>query len=229
MEQTSPTEAEWLSITCDLPEWSPPPFPTLIVAPHPDDETLGAGGLIAAQRARGVAVKVAAVTDGERAYGETPGLASLRQEEQARALEQLSVPCEQITRLRLPDGNVASFEAELEGQLSPMVSRETLVVTTWRGDRHPDHEACGRVAKRLATQTGATLCSYFFWIWHWGTTDEFRALKAHKFMLGDDLLRAKSEALLCHRSQLYRENGGPVLPELLLGPARRPFEVFLVE
>jgi LmbE family N-acetylglucosaminyl deacetylase len=229
VEQTSPAEAEWLALLRDAPEWIPPRVSTLVIAPHPDDETLGAGGLIAFQRSRGVEVRVVAVTDGEKAYGETPGLAEQREEEQAKALERLSVAREQITRLRLPDGNVAGFEAELEGQLSPMISHETLVVTTWRGDRHPDHEACGRVAEKLARRAGATLCSYFFWIWHWGTTDEFRPLAARRFVLDSALLRAKSEALSCHRSQLQREGGGPVLPELLLQPARRPFEVLVVE
>jgi LmbE family N-acetylglucosaminyl deacetylase len=202
---------------------------TLVIAPHPDDETLGAGGLIAFQRSRGVEVRVVAVTDGEKAYGETPGLAEQREEEQAKALERLSVAREQITRLRLPDGNVAGFEAELERRLSPMISHETLVVTTWRGDRHPDHEACGRVAERLAKRAGATLCSYLFWIWHWGTTDEFRPLAARRFVLDSELLRAKSEALLCHKTQLQREGGQPVLPELLLQPARRSFETFVIE
>jgi LmbE family N-acetylglucosaminyl deacetylase len=229
VEQTSPEEAEWLALLRDLPQWVPPRLPTLVVAPHPDDETLGAGGLIAAQRSRGLEVHVVAVTDGEKAYGDTPGLAPQREEEQAKALERLSVARKQITRLRLPDGNVASFEAELERRLSPAITRETLVVTTWKGDRHPDHEACGRVAERVAERAGATLCSYFFWIWHWGTTDEFRPLAARKFLLDSELLRAKSEALLCHRTQLQREGGEPVLPELLLQPARRSFETFVIE
>ena len=229
MEQTSPSEADWLALLGDLPEWVPPRASTLVIAPHPDDETLGAGGLIAWQRSQGVDVHVAAVTDGEKAYGDTPGLAAQREEEQAKAVERLSVAREQITRFRLPDGNVASFEAELEGRLSPMITRETLVVTTWRGDHHPDHEACGRVAERLAKRAGATLCSYFFWIWHWGTTDEFRSLAARRFVLDGALLRTKTEALSCHRTQLQHAGGEPVLPELLLGPARRSFEIFVVE
>ncbi len=229
MEPTSPAEAEWLALLRNTPEWIPPGISTLVIAPHPDDETLGAGGLIAFQRSRGVQVRVVAVTDGEKAYGETPGLAEQREEEQAKALARLSVAREQITRLRLPDGNVASFEEELERRLSPLISLGTLVVTTWKGDRHPDHEACGRVAERLAKQAGGTLCSYFFWIWHWGSIEDFRPLPARRFRLDSALLQAKSDALSCHRTQLQREGGEPVLPELLLQPARRPFETFVVE
>jgi LmbE family N-acetylglucosaminyl deacetylase len=222
-------EAEWLDVLGSLPEWEPPRTPTLIIAPHPDDETLGAGGLISAQRARGLEVHVAAVTDGEKAYPNMPHLGSLREKEQVEALEQLSVTSDCITRFRFPDGSVASCEEEMERRLAPLISRDTLVVAPWRGDHHPDHEACGRIAEKLAKRWGATLCSYFFWMWHWGSVGEIGTLPAYRFLLKQDLLLAKSQALACHRTQLEHEDGRPILPELLLRPARRPFEVFAIE
>ncbi|MFL6415797.1 MAG: PIG-L deacetylase family protein [Bryobacteraceae bacterium] len=229
MSENGVDEAEWLAVLGSLPEWNPPSIPTLIVAPHPDDETLGAGGLIAAQRSRGLEVRVAAVTDGESAYPDVADLASRREEEQANALGRLSVPRDGIARLHFPDGNVSSFEAELEERLTPMISRETLVVAPWKGDHHPDHEACGRVAEKIAKRSGATLCSYFFWIWHWGNLGEIGTLPVQRFSLSSELVRVKEEALSFHRTQLEREGGDPVLPELLLRPARRPFEVFAIE
>lgn len=45
----------------------------VVVAPHPDDEVLGCGGLIAAARAAGVPVLIIALTDGEQAYPDEPG------------------------------------------------------------------------------------------------------------------------------------------------------------
>src|SRR4051812_11180384 len=229
MVQPTVAEAEWISVLGSLPVWNPPSLPTLIVAPHPDDETLGAGGLIAAQTSRGVAVSVAAVTDGEGAYPDMPGLPAQRVQEQTNALRRLSVLGERITRFRFPDGNVTSFEGQLEEQLAPLISREMLVVTTWKGDHHPDHQACGRVAERLAKAVGAPLCSYFFWTWHYGSAHDIQALPARRFMLHDELRRAKAEALQCHRSQLEHEGGEPVLAEILLKPARRPFETFAIE
>jgi LmbE family N-acetylglucosaminyl deacetylase len=229
MLEPTVAEAEWMNVLGNLPVWNPPSLPTLIVAPHPDDETLGPGGLIAAQRSRGVDVYVAAVTDGEKAYSDMPGLPAQRRGEQTNALRRLAVPEERITRFGFPDGNVAGFEAQLEERLAPFISRETLVVTTWKGDHHPDHQACGRVAERLAKRAEAALCSYFFWTWHYGSPQELRALPARRFTLDGGLLRAKTEALLCHRSQLEHEGGEPVLPEVLLQPARRSFETFAVE
>lgn len=45
----------------------------VVVAPHPDDEVLGCGGLIAAARAAGMPVLIIALTDGEQAYPDEPG------------------------------------------------------------------------------------------------------------------------------------------------------------
>ncbi len=222
---SSVSEAEWLTVLGSAPTWNPPAQPILIVAPHPDDETLGAGGLIAAESLRGTDIVVAAVTDGEKAYADT-GLAELRPVEQAHALARLGVPGSKIHRLHLPDGDVASHEQELIERLSPLISEGTHVIAPWTGDRHPDHEACGRAAQEVASRCGAMLTWYFFWTWHWGTSASLQGLLLRKFLLTPECLFAKTEALLCHQSQLFRPQGDPVLPELLLAPARRPFEIF---
>jgi hypothetical protein len=48
-----------------------------------------------------------------------------------------------------------------------------------------------------------------------------------KFPLSAAAMRAKAEALECHASQLHHDTGEPILPEGLLAPAKRPFEVYL--
>jgi LmbE family N-acetylglucosaminyl deacetylase len=219
-------EAEWLKSFRSLPSWNPPNKTVLVVAPHPDDETLGAGGLIAYQRSRNVEVVVAAVTDGEKAYGGMSGLARLRRIEQNKALGCLGINPQEIVRFGLPDGGVPSHEQELVDRLSPLISQDTHVVAPWDGDYHGDHKACGRAAQLLAQGIGATLSFYFFWTWHLGTPPDVEPLPLRRFPLTPELLALKSKALSCHQTQLVREGGDPVLPELLLGPARRPFEVF---
>ncbi len=220
-------EAAWVRALTALPALQPPTGPVLVIAPHPDDETLAAGGFIAAARRRGLAVTVAAVTDGENAYPDSPGLAALRTDEQTNALARLGVPATQIHRFHLPDSSVAACEQELVERLLSLVSADSHILAPWRGDFHPDHEACARAAEQAASQTGARLTSWFFWTWHRGTPDLLQGLPLHSFPLNDDLLLAKREALLCHRSQLQHASGQPILPESLLAPARRPFEVFL--
>jgi LmbE family N-acetylglucosaminyl deacetylase len=226
------SEASWLSQLKQLPAWHPSGAPILLVAPHPDDEILGAGGLLAEQCSLGVDVSVVAVTDGEHAYPDgtdSTELGNLRCAEQTAALQRVGVPAEKIIRLRLPDSDVTSHLAELIARLTPLVSRGSQIIAPWRGDFHPDHESCGIAAAQVARKTGATLTSYFFWTWHRGTPQLLEGLNLRSFPLSVSSLQAKSEALLCHRSQLFRDQAEPILPKSLLGPAERSFETFLVQ
>jgi LmbE family N-acetylglucosaminyl deacetylase len=221
-------EATWLDSLRSASRWQPDAKNTIVVAPHPDDETLGAGGLIAAQRRRGIPVLIVAVTDGEAAYPDTPFLGPLRRIEQQWALAELGVDAGAIMRLRFPDSAVSQREAELITVLQSLVTRDTQLIAPWRHDPHPDHEACGRAAEQVARDTGALLVSYFFWTWHHHVSESLATLPLRRFELDPDLQAAKAAALAQHQSQLARPDGSPVLPEELLSPARRPFETFLL-
>jgi LmbE family N-acetylglucosaminyl deacetylase len=221
------SESTWLETLQSKAQWCPPAIPTVVISPHPDDETLGAGGLIAVQRRRGVPVTVVAITDGEAAYPDEPGLGDCRSMEQERALAQLGVGHAEIVRLRLPDTKVADWETVIPDMVRPLANGNTLVVAPWRGDPHPDHEACGRAAEVVARDAGAVLVSYFFWAWHRNEVDTLRSLPLVRLPLDDDLRTARAAALAQYHSQLIREDGAPILPEILLAPARRPFESFI--
>jgi hypothetical protein len=110
------SEAAWLPAFVGLVDWELPLVPTLVLAPHPDDETLGAGGLIARLRRAGVPVTIVAITDGEHAYADTPNLADIRIPEQIEALHRLGVPERMIHRLHLPDRDVSGYEDRLADQ-----------------------------------------------------------------------------------------------------------------
>jgi len=209
--------------------WNPPTDRVVIVAPHPDDETLGAGGLIATLRRRNVEITVVAVTDGENAYEATPNLGLIRSREQEEALQVLGVKPDHILRLRIPDRYICEHEDELIDKLLPLTDSDCHLVAPWTGDFHPDHEACGRAAKEVARRTGAKLSLYFFWTWHRGEPGTLRGVPLRRFLLDSDALHSKEEALRRHRSQLNHPSGEPILPDYLLGPIRWPYEVFTAE
>jgi LmbE family N-acetylglucosaminyl deacetylase len=221
------SESEWKSLLKAAPSWQPAAKHVLVVAPHPDDETLGAGGLIAALRLRRISVTVVAVTDGENAYAEMPNLGQVREREQTEALSRLGVDPKRIFRLRLPDSGLADCEQVLVERLLRVVSGEMHLLAPWSKDFHPDHEVCGRAAKIVSETKRVPLTSYFIWAWHRGTTQLMKGMKLVSFPLGQEEFRAKQDALACHRSQLEHPSGLPILPEYLLEPARRSFEVFL--
>ena len=224
-------DSTWQASLSLLPEWQPPAVPTLVLAPHPDDETLGAGALIATLRARGVPVTVVAATDGENAYDTSPekrtALARTRELEQQEALGLLGVPADAIHRLRLTDSGLHLCEGELTARLMELAQPGMHLIAPWSGDFHPDHEACARAAAAVTEAKGLRLTSYFFWTWHRGEDSLLDSLPVRRFMPDVAALGKKQEALLCHRSQLAHDRFEPILPARLLGPAYWPFEVFL--
>lgn len=95
----------------------------LVLAPHPDDETLGAGGLIQAVQARGGQAWVVFATSGDgfslavRRYLDRPvpgpedylRLGRMRRREALDALSHLGVPPERVAFLGFPDGGLLSL------------------------------------------------------------------------------------------------------------------------
>ncbi|MFB2554461.1 PIG-L family deacetylase [Herbiconiux liangxiaofengii] len=83
----------------------------VVVAAHPDDETLGAAGLLARAYAAGVRTTVIVATSGEASHPEstthTPGrLAELREGEAEAAVASVD-PGATVSFLRVPDGGLA--------------------------------------------------------------------------------------------------------------------------
>ncbi|MBV6756827.1 PIG-L deacetylase family protein [Rhodococcus opacus] len=159
-----------------------PPIPLeecdhmVVVAPHPDDEVLGVGALMATAVTAGVPVQVVAVTDGAASHPQSPTLspatlAAARIAESKRATALLGV--DEPLRLGLPDGGVSAHERELTTRLVDVLSATSRagepvwVLATWRGDGHPDHEATGRAAAQACSITGHRLVEYPVWMWHW--------------------------------------------------------------
>lgn len=209
--------------------WDPPPVPTIVVSPHPDDESLSSGGLIARQRSRGYAVTVIAVTDGERAYPDDPPteLAATRRDEQRRALGRLGVGPDDLHRLGLPDGSVADHADDVRDAVLEHLVDGALLIAPWTHDVHPDHEAVGRAAAAAADARQCTLRSSLFWTWHKREPAELDDFDVCLMRLTDDESAARSEALDHHRSQLHRAVGEPILPKRFLEPFRWGFEVFV--
>lgn len=179
----------------------------VVLAAHPDDESLGAGGLIATATLLGLPVEIVCATDGEGSHPDSPthgpeALARLRSEEGRRAAGELGVTT--VHRLGLPDGAVDENQDRLTQRLVELVGdgRGEVVVAPWRRDGHPDHEAAGRAAAAAARRTGADLWEYPVWFWHWGRPDDAPWTSLHPFDLDEGATRAKRAAIDAHASQV---------------------------
>lgn len=202
----------------DIDHWTD----VVVVAPHPDDEVLGAGGLMARLAALGRTVRVLAVTDGAGARPpagwSTEQLACERVEEAVAACAALGV--DPPRRLGFPDGAVGEHEDALAASLGQVLNRDTLCVATWREDGHPDHEATGRAAALACAHTGATLVEYPVWMWHWARPLDPAVPweRARRYRLSPGERVAKHAAVQCHRSQLEPPAAGvdAVLPPFVV-------------
>ncbi len=172
------------------------------------------GGLIQRQIAAGVEVVVLAVTDGEAAYerrGDT-ALAEIRRAEQHRAIATLAGrdtdhdvlgPDIVVQRLGVSDGLVTEHEDDVIDALHELVVPESLIVAPWGYDHHPDHEAAGRAALRVALARDATLVGSLFWAWQHGELSSVDGNLLLGLQLTADERCRKRAAIRCHRSQLH--------------------------
>ena len=210
----------------------------VIVAPHPDDEVLACGGFLQQLAARGIPVTVIAVTDGEASH---PGsstwtrarLQEVRPDETMAALATLGLDKVPVTRLHLPDGGVAPREAELAQALAEEIGPGDLLLTTWRHDGHPDHEATARACATAAAGCGAALVEAPIWGWHWSRPGDAAMPLAHarRLMLGDAELARKRAALDCFESQLVTDAASghdAILTRNTLERLLNPFEMYFL-
>lgn len=207
----------------------------VVVAPHPDDEVLGAGGLLQVLAGAGASIEVCAVTDGEGSHpgAAKPDLGVIRTAESTAALGRLGLAGIPRARLGLPDGEVAAHREAVATFLSSRLGPRSLCVAPWAGDGHPDHDSVGQAAAEAAAATGAALLEYLVWAWHWADP------------VGFDLPWAACRRLRLDRRQrarkrwatgAFRSQVGPfgpphsettILPAAVLRRFWRPFEVFV--
>jgi LmbE family N-acetylglucosaminyl deacetylase len=214
------------------------PRKVVVVAPHPDDEVLGAGGLLQTLVGSAVEVEVLAVTDGEGSHPRGTArrglkLAEVRPRETVLALRRLCFPAPTVTRLGLPDGQVARHEDRLADALSDRAGAGDLWLAPWRSDGHPDHDACGRAASGVAGDRGVRLLSYLVWAWHWAEPygEDLPWERCRRLDLDQSAVDQKRWAIQAFRSQIRARGADgdedPVLPPPVLSRLQRWVEVFV--
>ena len=209
----------------------------VVVAPHPDDEVLACGGVLAMRAAHAGEILIVAVTDGEASHGAASGpgadaLARRRRAERVSGLQRLGLRRAWLHRCGLPDGRVERHEQQLAARLAGLLRASDIVIASWRLDGHPDHDATGRAAASACTDVGCRLIEAPIWMWHWASPDDERVPWQRLAALPIEplSLRLKQAALRAHASQLTARSAalGPVLDAAICGRARRPHEYFFV-
>ena len=218
------------------------PQPILVLAPHPDDESLGCGGLIAQACAAGTEVHVVIVTDGTGSHPhslEYPAarLKAVRRDEAAAAVETLGLPPGRLSFFDYRDSASPRRGAALRdaAQRLAAFTRERGIATvfsTWKHDPHPDHVSAHRIAALASGIAGFRLMSYAVWGWtlppgRWLPRQAIRGVRLDV----SSSLPLKQRAISCHQSQMTDtisdDPSGFQLPQGLLDICNRRFETFL--
>jgi LmbE family N-acetylglucosaminyl deacetylase len=145
----------------------------VVIAPHPDDESLACGGLIARACEQGRPVRVVIVSDGtgshprSRAYPRLR-LRGLREAEARRAVSVLGLAPRHLTFLRLPDRFVPHEGARAGAAVETIVAAArqidaSALFVSWRHDPHCDHQAAFSLARSAQQRLGARLFEYTVW------------------------------------------------------------------
>ncbi len=184
----------------------------VVVAPHPDDESLGCGGLIAEAQAEGRRVRVVVVSDGtgshpaSKAYPKAR-LRDLRETEARRAVRELGLDSDKdIEFLRLPDRFVPSDGPFAEKAIERIIAsarevRAAALFVSWRHDAHCDHQASYRLARAAQRRlTAVKLFEYTIWGTALPAETPVELAGGFRLEIGRHLPR-KRRAIDAHRSQ----------------------------
>lgn len=200
----------------------------LIFSPHPDDETIGAGGLIYQAKASGTDVWVALVTDGNK-----HGLETKRYAEFNATLDQLGVKASHRLFLNYPDGGLKKQDATmLEIKLAAVVHQvsPTIILGPAKEDEHPDHKVTGRLVYDVATKARIPFYGYLTHYNRFPSPQRFspedylmppiKLLSRgmwYKYPITSSTQDIKLEALLQYKTQLKN----PFLRKMFYGSVRK--------
>jgi LmbE family N-acetylglucosaminyl deacetylase len=186
--------------------------PFLVIAPHPDDETLGCGAFIARARRLQQQVRIVIVTDGREGVPDSlvtsEETAALRRTEALTAAALLGVTAENVVFLNIPDSQAHGHQPAIEEALRREIEslRPRLVFSPYEMDKHEDHRAATRAVNSLRRKNLIPCPVYEYPIWFWisGIWDfivnpeRFRLIRRMDMQGYSDI---KMEALKAHRSQ----------------------------
>jgi LmbE family N-acetylglucosaminyl deacetylase len=221
-------ETCWQQALADAPSWSPSRGPLMIVSPHPDDEVLGAGGLIHMWKQLGHPVTVLSLTDGEAAYPQWRRLGQVRREELKEALQVLCDSPVLLVRLGIPDGRIADYTNRLRGAIMSLIAPGATLIAPYEFDGHPDHEAAGRVCREMAQTHGLAIARYPIWTWRHSNPLAMHNARWGRFELSEQAQAAKADAARCFSSQMLPYKRAPIIPDRIMRYFARPYEAFLL-
>jgi LmbE family N-acetylglucosaminyl deacetylase len=166
----------------------------VVLSPHPDDESLGCGGLIALASQAGADVCVVFATDGDNMLiaDRAGDLAGRRR---AQAVDACAVLGAEPVFLGHRDGHLLRTVDALAASVDRVLDdrRPDLVVLPWFGDGHSDHRALNEAFAH--THIGADVPVWGYEVW--------TPLPANRVVDISDAIDAKLRAIAAHTADVF--------------------------
>ncbi len=190
---------------------------TVIIAPHPDDESLGCGGTVSLLRRAGLPVHVIFVSDGTLSHPNSKKfpaekLRRLRESEALDALKILNVDAGNAYFMRLKDRSVPNpgdqdFDTATQKILRILEKiKPGTILVTWEKDPHPDHRAAWQIVNKAISglEKKPRVLQYLIWIWELGKQEDISDNQSTKWFWVDIKAtgQVKKAAVAAHVSQV---------------------------
>ncbi len=196
----------------------------LVVAPHPDDESLGTGGLLQRLFAQKIPVRILFATDGENnpwaqrywekrweiGPDERARWGQRRRQEALNAIFTLGGPdCAKF--LGLPDLGATRLLMRGNRDLAVVMAEEirewdpTLTLIPTMFDAHPDHSALGVAFSLALDSIGSSSIRTWDYLVHKPRIP--LPLEPAKLLLSSEEVQCKRKAILCHETQVALSRG----------------------
>lgn len=211
----------------------------LVFSPHPDDETLGAGGYIAQSIQNGASVYIVLVTDGDKHH-----LKDKRYIEFQKATARLGIPQDKLIFLDYQDGKLARVSpdvltADLQKQIDTL--KPDILVYSYMYDEHPDHAMVGQIVHTIVSKSRSRATINYQYMIHEPRFPQPKKYQPdayllpptrlvsidtnwERFMLSPDQVAQKKEAVDAYESQLKVPLLGNLMRSLI-----RTNELFLAD
>ena len=208
----------------------------LVIAPHPDDETLACGATIAQLRAKEQKVRIVVISDGASSTPQenqtTDQLRDVRRKETTQAAKILGVEESNLVFLSYPDGRLDEHTSKITQDLRAQIDlcQPSLILAPHELDGHLDHKTIGQIVRHLPKT--CPVFSYVVWIptKHWLSFLKHFILHEQQIKIeAGQHLETKKAAISAYESQTggknYERDKGFLEPAFVAS-FLKPVEVF---
>ena len=168
----------------------------LVLAPHPDDETLGCGGTIALYAGMGKEVCAAIISKGEAVNVKAENIADLRRKETYRAAEILQI--RQVIFMDFPDTALNTFYDEVKQSIRDLMQtfKPDIVFAPSPMDLHEDHVVVSRIAMSLMQELSSFKVAFY---------EIYSPIRYNCIIDITDVIDIKKKAVMCYHYSLLEK------------------------